>query len=392
MDNPAANTFSMKIKSLIEPLKKVSQATEEEHLGTILDLVESSHEPVFIFDRQGKFLGLCSPTLALFQRRMPYATKASSVKVFPPYIYQDTKLSEVVNDMLSTRFYALPVFDKNKNIVGILRASKIFTKVSQNSNLLKSIAKKLKVKEPVIIEHNKKVKDAHELLKKKKVSRLLVVDKDNKLLGVVTRNDLKKAFTTPSPRQRFSKSSGDSGISMFDEEEAKRNDLPLLNFVRNGVVKTDSKTAPAEIIKMLVKSGKNSIIIVDDDNHPQGLISNRDLLLAISNTDDEVDIPIIMDKPKDTSGFLIDQIENKIIEMGQKLNKIRPLQRFEVKFKEIKNGIGKPNIYDITIAGKFYSGEKLIAKTESHEILIGVREALDKMYKMVRRAKDKKVN
>ena len=99
-----------------------------------------------------------------------------------------------------------------------------------------------------------------------------------------------------------------------------------------------------------------------------------------------------MDKPKDTSGFLIDQIENKIIEMGQKLNKIRPLQRFEVKFKEIKNGIGKPNLYDTTIAGKFYSGEKLVAQTESHEILIGVREALDRIYKMVRRAKDKRVN
>ena len=52
MENKTANTFSMKIKSLIEPLKKVSQATEEEHLGTILDLVESSHEPVFIFDKK----------------------------------------------------------------------------------------------------------------------------------------------------------------------------------------------------------------------------------------------------------------------------------------------------------------------------------------------------
>lgn len=382
----------MKIKSLLQPLDKVSQATEEEHLGKILNLVESSHEPVFIFDKNGKFLGLCSPTLALFDRRMPPTTKASSIKVFPPYVYETTKLGEAVNHMLSTRFYTLPVFDQHKKVVAIIKASKIFRKISKSPKLLKSVAKKIKVKQPVILEHNKKVKDAYDLLRLKKISRLLIVDKDSKLIGVVTRNDLKNAFINPTSRQRFSKSSGDSGMAMFDDEEEKRNDLPILNFVRNGVVKTDEKTSNTDLIKKLVSSKKNSIIVVDENDHPRGIVSNRDILLAISNIDDEIGIPIIMDKPKEISGFLVDEIENKIIEMGQKLNRIRPLQRFEVRFKEIKNGIGKPTIFDTTLTGKFYGGEKLVAKTEHHEILIGVREALDRMYKLVRRAKDKRVN
>ncbi len=382
--------INIKIKSVLEPLSKVAQSTDDEHMGTILNLVESSHEPVFIFDKSNKFLGLISATSALYKRNIPYNAKVGSMVVNPPHLTLSSSVFDVVGQMLSTRFYTLPIFDNNKKPIGAVKARTIFKRLIRSPKLLKNIGSKLKVKRPEIIENNIKVKDAFELLKHKKVSRLMVVDKQGKLIAVVTRNDLKNAFINPTPRQRFSKSSGDTGQGMFDNEEVKRNDMPILNFIRNNVAKIDVNTLPVQIIKKFIESKRNSVILVDRDNHPMGLISNRDLLLAISNLDSEDNIPIIFEKPKGISGFIVDEIENKLFEMGRKINRILPLQRFQVSFKEGKNGIGKPNLIETTLSAKFYSGEDFVTNTKNRNVLIGIRENIDKIYNMVRKAALKK--
>lgn len=382
--------INIKIKSVLEPLSKVAQSTDDEHMGTILNLVESSHEPVFVFDKSNKFLGLVSATSALYKRNIPYNAKVGSMVINPPYLTLSSSIFEVVEQMLSTRFYTLPIFDDNKNPVGAIKSGTILKKLTKYPKLLKRIGSKLRINIPVILESNKKVKDAFELLKLKKVSRLMVVDKQGKLMAVVTRNDLKNAFINPTPRQRFSKSSGDTGQGMFDNEEVKRNDVPILNFARNNVAKIDINTQPIQIIKKFIESKRNSIILVDKDNHPMGFVSNRDLLLAVSNLDKGDDIPIIFEKPKGISGFIIDEIENKLFEMGRKINRILPLQRFQISFKEGKNGIGKPNLIETTLRAKFYSGEDFVTNSKNREVLIGIRENVDKIYNMVRKAAMKK--
>jgi CBS domain-containing protein len=383
--------ISLKIKSLIEPVSRVSQSTDDERLNTVLSLTESSHEPVLVFDKNERLLGLISPTQALFKRQLPPTTKVASVVVPPPHLTLNNSLTDIVNQMLSTRFYILPIFEDKHEIAGVIRAQTIFKKILRLPNRLKEVSKKLKTKTPVTVTIHHTVKDAHEFLKTKKISRLVVVDHEKKVIGVVTRNDLKNAFIKPTPRQRFSKSSGEIGQAMYDEEKINRNDMPLGNFLRNDVAKIHLNALPSEIIKRLIKSKRNSLILVDKYDHPKAIISNRDILLAISNVDDEVDVPIIINKPKRASGFTIDEVENRIIEMGKKINRILPLKRFEVSFKENKNAAGKANQIETTLSAKFYSGDDFVVKYANHRILVSVAEVLNRIYKMVRRGKDKKI-
>ena len=76
--------------------------------------------------------------------------------------------------------------------------------------------------------------------------------------------------------------------------------------------------------------------------------------------------------------------------MSDKFSKRLPLHRIEINFKEGKVGIGRPTLIETTLKAIFFSGENLIAQTKDWNILIGVREALDRIYKKVRRKSGRK--
>jgi len=370
----------LKIQSFIESLGTIKRTTPDEPLGSILGLSSSSHDPIFIFDTNNKFLGLVSPYLALYQRRVPYTTNASTVHMVPPHIDVNTDILVVVNHMLSTRLYTLPVFDTSKKIVGVVRAERIFNHIIASKELLETVAQQLVMKRPYLIRDDVLVKDAYQKLRQENTSRLIVVDADKKLTGILTRNDLKQVFISPSPRQRFSKTFG---------EDKQRNDLSIKKFIRFNVLKINDTTSVANIIKKLVKSKRNSIVLINRSLRPVGLVSYRDILLAISKLGNEKEIPIVMEKPHLVGESIIPQINRMLEEMAAKINIIFPVKRIEISFKEGRNEVGKPTLTQSTLKALFYTRDTFVATVSNRNILISVKEALHKIHNMVRRSSDK---
>ncbi len=379
----------LKIQSFVESLDTIKRTTPDEALGSILGMSSSSHDPIFIFDKHNTFLGLVSPYLALYQRRLPYTAKAATVRVMPPVITVDTDLLTVVGHMLSTRLYTLPVFDTHKQMIGMVRAVRIFQYIIASKELLDEVSQQLVVKRPHLIRNDVLVKDAYQQLRQENTSRLLVVDADKKLIGILTRNDLKRVFIAPSPRQRFSKSSGNVGQGMFDEEELKRSDLSIKKFIKTNVF-TGSETTPiAEAIKKLARSKRNSIVLINTFLRPAGLISYRDILLAISKLGNVQEIPIVMEKPQYVNQSIVSQISHMLTDMAAKINMIMPVKRIEISFKEGRNEVGKPTLTQSTLKALFYTRDSFVATVSNRNILISVHEALHKITNMVRRASDK---
>ncbi len=378
----------------LEPITSVAKTTPEETIGSILHLSESSHEPVFVFENLSppeKFAGLISPYSALYKSRQVFTTEVSKAFTIPSEIQEHTSIVVCVHNMLSTRFYSLPVFDKDINVIGIIRAKKIIKELATDPVNLYELTKELKVNRPITIKADAKVKDAYKKLRTKGITRLVVVGDNGQLIAILTRNDLKDAFIDPSPRQRFTKAFGNFGQLMFDGEEVKRGDLPIANFYKNDVVKGDINENVSSLIQKLISSGANSVVQIDKNNQPVGFISIRDILLAISRMNLPItEVPIVMRKPKAVSNFIIEEIYEMLFDMGDKLSRRLPLKRFEIGFKEGKVGIGRPTLVETTLGAKFYSGDDLVVKTASWGVLTGVREAVDRIYKKTRRMLKKK--
>lgn len=100
-----------------------------------------------------------------------------------------------------------PVIEKNK-ILGVVSQTDIM-KIMGTKNILDAKKDEIKLSEleritvrdvmtkrPIMIDQDEKITDASELMSKHDVNRLLVVDRNNRLVGIVTREDIMKAMTT----------------------------------------------------------------------------------------------------------------------------------------------------------------------------------------------------
>lgn len=380
----------LKASTVQESSQKVAKANQNSLIGSILKLTKSSHEPVFIYDQKENFLGLVSPYTALYQSRLPRTTKAGSAIFVPPMLKTSTSLLNIVNQMLSTRFYTLPIFSTKKQVIGLVRANKIFEKLLDIPSLLSQTARKLEIKQPITIHQRALVKEAYGKLRQKAVSRLIVVDDKHQLVGILTRNDLKQAFFIPASRQRFSKKFGETGQAMFDENDLKFGDLSIENLYEPEVKRLDAIANPEQVISELIKSGQNSLVLVNANNHPVGFVSNRNVLQAISQLAPKWVFPIVMEKPKFVSVATLETAYKLINQMGYKISRILPLQRFEISFKEGKVGIGKPTLIEMTLGAKFYSGQDFIAKTKQWQVLAGIKKALNQILTLATKTASKK--
>ncbi len=99
---------------------------------------------------------------------------------------------------------------------------------------------------------------------------------------------------------------------------------------------------------------------------------------------------IIIEKPKSVTELEAGQVYDLLNEAGLKINKVKPLKRFEISFKEGKVGIGRPALFEITLIAIFYTSGKFIITVKNWELLPGVEEAIRRMRKMVGRSKTKR--
>ncbi len=74
------------------------------------------------------------------------------------------------------------------------------------------------MKKPITIREDKTIEEARLLMINKKISRLLVVNKDNKLIGIITKTDLSKIISKKKVEERV-KTKIDEMLEMIEKNE-----------------------------------------------------------------------------------------------------------------------------------------------------------------------------
>jgi acetoin utilization protein AcuB len=124
----------------------------------------------------------------------------------------------------------------------------------------------------ITVDQEATIFDAQELLAKNKIRHLPIIDKDQRLIGIITDRDIRSALPYHSLMEHCS------------EAERER----IANFkVKDIMTKEPLTISPTYTIQdallMIQNSNVGALPVVDDDHKLKGIISVRDLLRAFIN-------------------------------------------------------------------------------------------------------------
>jgi CBS domain-containing protein len=369
--------ISYTIKPYITSLDNINICRPEDRLGSALASSRSSHDVVFVYGKNNQFLGLISPYYTLFYRRYPYLSEVKHSLIKPPKMTDFTPLYRAAEFMIAHRIYTLPVFDGSDKVVAKITADTILDAAAENDYFLDLISGLVKINNPITAKIDSTVKEVYKLMRSNNISRVVLVDAKNKLAGIVSRHDIEDAFIAQTPRQRFNPKKPPPLNFSFDEEEIKRQDSPIAEFVTLRVLSEKNSSGFKKIVKKMIGSGLHSIVIVNESGIPSGFLSRHDLLKAISKLNIPEEIPITYQCPKDEfSEYHIKEALQMLEKFTKKFNKKYPIRSVEIHFNTQKNRVGKTNFYNTTLHVLLKSGKLLVTTSHRHRFAVSVKEAI----------------
>jgi len=378
---------SLKTSSYVSSLDAIVRSDSGETLGTVLSLVTSSHTPIFIFSKNQNFLGLISPYSARYLQSYPYTTKVASIVQNPPHITIRTPLYDIAKFMLESHIYILPVFSEDKNLSSVINGRELAKSLINDPELLTYLAGTVKIHVPITALNTYSVGDTFQLMSDKHVSRIIIVDTSGQVSGIASRKDLLNAYMKPTQKQRFGKSGNPETDRAFDEEKEYRKDDPVTNYMTRTVHTISVDTNQEEIIKKLLTSPHNSIVLVDKQQRPRGFISLRDIFEGIASLHPEETISLIMSRPSmNVSDKDVIKAEDHLTKFGKKMNKRIAIDKIEVHFEEPKYPTGGTIVFNTSVVLSPIAGDKIISHTKNASFLESIQIATDQIEKQERRS------
>ncbi|OHA62692.1 MAG: hypothetical protein A2748_02145 [Candidatus Wildermuthbacteria bacterium RIFCSPHIGHO2_01_FULL_45_20] len=389
MTNSSSFPTLADIQKAILSADRVFKCSPNDLLDTAFSKTKSSHDAVFVFDPAGDFMGVVSPSYSLFQKRYPFNTKVKSCLIGPPHITMATPLAHIADFMAHSRIYTLPIFSSNGKVSGIITARKLLKATLQYPELFAQLAKNLRPDAVPLAPISSTAKSVYQIIRAKKYSRVVVVDENGKLAGLVTRHDLQLPLIKPTTHQRFrTGGKGNTRDYTFGIEKESRLDSPITQFIQHNVFALGDQTPKQDIARQLIASDTNSVVLLNSESKPTGIISMRHLLQALANAQPVAESPILFTNSAKLAESEMAPLQEAAERLEQKMAKRSPLQRMEITIRESRTQHHTPIEFEIALHVLFYSGKTLFADAKDKDLYQAMHEAIKKVEAQARKEKD----
>ncbi len=381
------NIKEFTIKNYVSSLKSVVRSQGEDTLGSVLSRVGSSHEAVFVFDDKEEFLGLISPYQTLYSSNLPYTTKVSSIVFKPPLITKDMPIHILAKHMLASKIYNLAVFTKKGVLEGVIYGKDIWQKIIKEPDLLDYIGENIKIHSPITAPIIATVKDVFHGLKEKGVSRMILLDDKGALAGIVSRGDLMHSKMKPTSKMRFSNEGTLGGYHAYAGEKKYRKDEAISKYYSPTVDSLPADTPRLEIVRQLISSPYNSLVLIDKNKRPTGFLSTRDIIQTLLLLRPKKHVDLSIKRPSDfVSDGEMKEIRGYLEMFGKRLKKRMEIDKIDLSSTEVKSPEGHTNSFNITLIVTPLAGRSIVATTKNRKFIDGVQEATKLIMKQRRRS------
>jgi len=287
----------------------------------------------------------------LIKSSYPGNAKVEKCIFHAPHVELKYPIAKVAELLTQSKVHYLPIFDENKQFKGIISARRILTVFQDYAIFHQRIEDYLKEKNrPVItIFENDSIAKALNVFKTTKVSKLIVVNKALRLRGIISYYDLISYLVSPKNAPRK------GGI--------KNNFSQLLvkNFAKFYVITMDKNSYVNQALKLILEKKIGSVVIVDEQKHPIGIITTKDLLhfLIRNKVDNKLEL-----QEKDLSPQNKVIVNNFFQRLSLSLQKIPDLTKAKLFIKEKKQG----GIFEVILSLFPLKGKPQIIKKEGKNL------------------------
>ena len=266
----------------------VKRIHPDETLSKALSMLEGIQD-VLVVEEDGEYKGVITERRIIRSGLDPSKTKVRSVLVHAPTVTPDTPYPELVRLIIDANVMDLPVKEDGR-IIGIVDDDVLLTHLARDELAEQTRVETLMTPEPISIHPRETLAKALSLFRQHGISRLPVVEK-NRLVGIVTLHDiLTKAFR---PRER-----PDYGTYIAEKESIIH--LPVEDVMEKNVTTATPDTRLKDAVSMLVDRAINSLVIVDEEDYPVGMLTRRDVFAwldkQLKRQEHGVSIQLSMDK------------------------------------------------------------------------------------------------
>lgn len=381
------NYMEKSIADLRIPLLRASRvlsAKPEDTLDKAFSKTESSHEGVFVFDREEHFLGIVCPAFSLFKSRASYQAHVSSALFRPPSIVPATRACDLARLMLSTRCYTLPVHGNRETIRGAVTARALIRAVLRDESVRGDLVGSIEPEPTAVLPRDATAQRAYALLRGKGTTRVLLVSARGRLEGIISRRDIQAYLTKPTTLQRL-KTGGKGPARNFisGREPKSRLNFPALSIASRNVLALGNATPMGDILSVLARSRRSSVVLLDAESRPSGIISLRTALKGIADLERRSIPPVsLYDGARLPEGDA-EHIRKHLERFAEKLRNRMPLTRIDAFLKAPRNAAGRPLSFLITLEAVPRAGNPTIAKAEHRDLLRCLAEAERKIERQV---------
>jgi CBS domain-containing protein len=343
---------------------EIYKARADDSLSSALSHLTRTHDAVFVFDEHDKFAGVINPYYVTYKAAFPPETKLSHCLFHPPLLTPETELWDIAQLMTESKVYYLPVFEKNK-FMGIVTINRVL-RALMTLGIDKQLSFTMK-KNVLTLDRESTLTEAYHLMRDQQVSRLPIIDEHNHLVGMLTRFDLRALVSAPQERP---------GFSRIGEKE-KQLDKHIEGHYRKMVHTVSATSRPSEIIILLLEKNIGSVVVVDGERRPVGIVSTHDVLKAVDNMRPKADGKIELHlSPEFIHQTQLTEMVNKFMD---KIEKANPIQSAHFVLKTEKNRAGKIRLYEVSLQVNSKHSPRTFAKSEGHDWKVVVHEVLGKI-------------
>ena len=325
----------------------VLTAKPDDSLASALAQMHSSHDAVFVTEKN-QLLGAISPYHVLYRSHFPAATKVKNCLFLAPKLKPDTKTETIARLMLEAKVYFLPVVTDKGKWLGV---------VSYRRLLRQLTGFKVKPKPLVKIKDNITISQARNLMKSSGVSRLIVVTGNDRLSGILTRYDLSKSLGLPPS-------------------------APVKTYIKHGVATFRQTDNPVTVLNQMLDKRIGSMIMINQNYQPIGLLSVRDCLAALAKP--PVALPTF--NLKLPPGFpYTDRFLKLFNRYWKEWRRRFPLLKFDLKLNTHKNAVNAISGYKVLLQAKSAHQKEVVAKGSGRSWKIALRKSLARLTRQLKK-------
>jgi CBS-domain-containing membrane protein len=295
-----------------------------------------------------------------------------------------TAIGEVIADLLTRSFRSVPVIDADRKVVGVITNGDLVRRggLPVRLDLLKTLdgpeihdrlaamtaphqlAEEVMTREVATVSPELDVRHAADLMIRRRLKRLPVVDEQGRLAGIVSRVDILRSVAfepgsvpTDAPR-----------AGLF------ASDTPLGDLMSQAVPAVLAEATLAEVLSVILATRLNRAIVVDGDRKVLGIISDADLMERL---DPDVR-PGILGAMIHHVPFVHRPAASDEAYRHAKAQRARDLMHFDVVVAKANDTVGE--VLPLVLG----NGEKVIPVVNDASQLVGIVDRADLLRAIVR--------